>query len=81
MTAAFNWGHSPSHIASFYNITLRQVNYTLRQENFTPRRRTGRPSILSSMEIEEVIALITQNANTRRLSYEEILNINQHYIH
>lgn len=68
--SAFN--HDPHEIAQKLGFSIRQVRYTLQQDQATPRRRSGRPTKLSSIQIDALEAFVCTNKNTRRMTYAEL---------
>ena len=59
-------------IATYLNITLRQVTYTLQTQKATPRKRSGRPGILTPDQIDVLISYVTSSKKTRRLPYQKL---------
>jgi Transposase len=53
------------------DVTLHQITYAI-QHPVTPKKRRGRHSILTSEEIEEIIAWVCLSKSNRRLSWYQI---------
>ncbi|KAF1828642.1 hypothetical protein BDW02DRAFT_484505, partial [Decorospora gaudefroyi] len=64
----YNAGHTQKWISTHLNFTLRQVQYVLTVP-VTPKSRTGRPSLLSTEQVQELILFIRSSKATRQMSY------------
>lgn len=66
-------GDSYAEIAQFLGITERAVQYTCNTKYATPQhKRTGRPSKLTSTEVDELIEFVKTSKRTRRLTYQQL---------
>ena len=61
-------GQSYEAIASPLSVTVRQVQNACTRERLTPIKRPGRPSQLTTAQIEELIEYVTHSKQSRRQS-------------
>ncbi|KAH6883452.1 hypothetical protein B0T10DRAFT_383587, partial [Thelonectria olida] len=66
-----NAGWTYQQIADHYHISLRQVQYAVTTQA-TPRRRSGRPPLLTQLQVEELIEFITASKIGRRMALKKI---------
>jgi transposase len=66
-------GDSYAEIAQFLDITERAVQYTCTTKYATPQhKKAGRPSKLSSEEVEHLLEYIKTSKQTRRMTYQAL---------
>lgn len=67
-------GWSTNRIADHFDFTPRQVRYTVKAPNNdpTPGKRTGRPSKLSSEQVDELIAWMRESKANRQTPIREV---------
>ena len=62
-------GQSYKAITSHLSVTVRQVQNACTRDHPTPIKRPGRPSQLTTAQIEELIEYITHSKQSRRQSW------------
>jgi len=65
-------GWTYEDIAAYTGCTLAQVRHACSADQTTPRRRSGRPSLLTDAQVEELIAFVCTSKATRRMPYRNI---------
>ena len=66
-------GKTYTEIATFLGVTESAVQYTCNTQRATPKKDgRGRPSKLSKEQVDELVALVRQSRDTRRMTYEEL---------
>ena len=63
---------SYDQIAAQLHISRGQVGYALRRGTVTPKKAKGRPSVLSSDEVQKIVDFVKLNAHNRRLNFLEL---------
>lgn len=64
-------GWTYAHIAEHLHITSRQVGTAIQAA--TPKKRTGRPPVLTQLQLDELEAFIRYSKRNRRLPYWRLL--------
>ena len=62
-------GHTQVWIADHLRLSRRQVGYAIASDQVTPKHRSGRPPVLSSDQVDELVSYIQQSRATRQMSY------------
>jgi transposase len=62
-------GHTQVWIADHLRLSRRQVGYALASDQVTPKHRSGRPPVLSSDQVDELVSYVQQSRATRQMSY------------
>lgn len=73
--ANYTYGEIVEHFKrrGYANITYRQVEYTCQQNRPTPKKRSGRPSILTVEQVDQIEEFIRASRDGRRMSYGKII--------
>ena len=67
------WHYGP--IATHLNVTPRQVQLAINAGHPTPSKRPGRPSTIDTPQRQDLVAYVTRNKETRRLTYGQLAAI------
>ena len=66
-------GDSYEQIAQFLGVSFHAVQYTCMIQKATPQhKRAGRPSKLTSEEVDELIEYVKASKGNRRLTYQQL---------
>jgi DDE superfamily endonuclease/transposase len=67
-------GWKYDQIASELGITQRQVQTACQSDHSTPKRRTGRKSVLTEAQVDELTTYVRYSRTTRLMSYLQLAN-------
>lgn len=65
-------GYSRKKISERLEITIAQVRNALKANDVCPKKRSGRHSVLTSTQIDEIEAFVCRSSENRQMSYFEL---------
>lgn len=64
---------SMAKIAKSLSISYRQVRYAVQAGHPSPQKKTGRKSILSTAQIDEIESYVRQDRRSRQMTYDALV--------